>query len=357
MAETRSATQWLVSIAAFILIIAGLKEASQVVVPFMLAAFIAIICSPFLNFLTRRKVPTWAAIIIIVFVILLLLSSIGLLVGASLDNLSQQLPEYRKRFSSEMSLVFSQLNALGISVSYEQVKGYVDPSSLMNLFTNTLTSLGSVLTNMFLVIMTVVFILLEASEIPKKLVYSLNDSSHSMERVNQFITTVNRYLVIKTLVSIATGVFITIWVSALGLDFPIIWGVCAFLLNFVPNIGSIIAAIPAVFLAFVQLGAFDAFLVGVGFVIVNVVMGNFIEPRFMGKGVGLSPLVVFLSLILWGWVFGPVGMLLSIPLTIILKIAFEANPKMRWLAVMIDSKAPPQVSDDKSLDNQTLDNK
>ncbi|MBM6550212.1 AI-2E family transporter [Marinomonas ostreistagni] len=342
MAETRSATQWLISIAAFILIIAGLKEASQVVVPFMLAAFIAIICSPFLNFLTRRNVPTWAAIIIIVFVILLLLSSIGLLVGASLDNLSQQLPEYRERFASEMSMIFNHLSSVGINISYEQVKGYADPSSLMSLFTNTLASLGSVLTNMFLVIMTVVFILLEASEIPKKLAYALDDSGHSMERVNQFISTVNRYLVIKTLVSIATGVFITIWVSVLGLDFPIIWGVCAFLLNFVPNIGSIIAAVPAVFLGFVQLGAFDAFMVGVGFVIVNVVMGNFIEPRFMGKGVGLSPLVVFLSLILWGWVFGPVGMLLSIPLTIILKIAFEANPKMRWLAVMIDSKAPPQ---------------
>lgn len=342
MAETRSATQWLISIAAFILIIAGLKEASQVVVPFMLAAFIAIICSPFLNFLTRRKVPIWAAILIIVMVILLLLSSIGALVGASLDNLSEQLPEYRERFASEMSMIFNEINALGINVSYEQVKGYADPSSLMGLFTDTLTSLGSVLTNVFLVVMTVVFILLEASEIPKKLAYALDDSSHSMERVNQFISTVNRYLVIKTLVSIATGVFITIWVSALGLDFPIIWGVCAFLLNFVPNIGSIIAAIPAVFLAFVQLGAFDAFMVGLGFVIVNVVMGNFIEPRFMGKGVGLSPLVVFLSLILWGWVFGPVGMLLSIPLTIILKIAFEANPKMRWLAIMIDSKAPPQ---------------
>lgn len=349
MAETRNTTQWLVSIAAFILIIAGLKEASEVVVPFMLAGFIAIICSPFLNYLRRRNIPMWATILIIVSVILLLLSSVGLLVGTSLDNLSNQLPEYRERFASQMTMLFDQLRSLGINISYNQIKGYADPSSLMSLFTNTLTSLGSVLTNVFLVLMTVVFILLEATEIPKKLAYALNGSVDSMERVNEFINTVNRYLVIKTLVSMATGVLIAIWVSSMGLDFPIIWGVCAFLLNFIPNIGSILAAVPAVFLAFVQLGAFDAFLVGLGFMVVNVIMGNFIEPRFMGRGVGLSPLVVFMSLILWGWVFGPVGMLLSIPLTIIMKIAFEANPKMRWLAVMLDSKAPPAPPAPKSI--------
>ena len=341
MSQNSGTTQWLVGIAAFILIIAGLKEASQIVVPFMLSVFIAIICSPLQNTLRRYNVPTWLSIILIVLLILACLGSVGLLVAASLDNFSQQLPTYRERFGTEMASVFSQLNNFGINISYQQIRGYVDPSSLMNLFTNTLTSLGSVLTNVFLVIMIVVFILLEAAEIPKKLTYALGDASSSMEKVDRFIATVNRYLMIKTLISIGTGLFIGIWVWALGVDFPILWGVCAFLLNFIPNIGSIIAAIPAMFLAFVQLGSFDAFLTGAGFLLVNLVMGNFIEPRFMGKGVGLSPLVVFLSLMIWGWVFGAVGMLLSIPLTIILKFAFEANPKMRWLAILLDSKAHP----------------
>ncbi|MGB2065298.1 AI-2 transport protein TqsA [Marinomonas gallaica] len=341
MSDSRGTTQWLLAIAAFILIIAGLKEASQIVVPFMLSVFIAIICSPLQNALRRYNVPIWISIIIIVLIILACLGSIGLLVAASLDNFSQQLPTYRERFGQEMSTVFAQLNGFGFNVSYQQIKSYIDPSSLMNLFTNTLTSLGSVLTNVFLVVMIVVFILLEAAEIPKKLSYALDDADSSMEKIERFITTVNRYLMIKTLISIATGLFVGIWVSVIGVDFPILWGVCAFLLNFIPNIGSIIAAVPAMFLAFVQLGTFDALLTGLGFLLVNLVMGNFIEPRFMGKGVGLSPLVVFLSLMLWGWVFGPVGMLLSIPLTIILKFAFETNPKMRWLAILLDSKAHP----------------
>ena len=341
MSDSRGTTTWLVGIAAFILIIAGLKEASQIVVPFMLSVFIAIICSPLLNTFRQHRVPIWLSIVFIVLIILACLGSIGLLVAASLDNFSQQLPTYRERFGTEMSAIFEQLNSFGLNISYQKIRGYVDPSSLMNLFTNTLTSLGNVLTNVFLVIMIVVFILLETAEIPKKLSYALGDASNSIEKVERFIATVNQYLMIKTLISLGTGLFIGIWVWFLGVDFPILWGVCAFLLNFIPNIGSIIAPIPAMFLAFVQLGSFDALLTGMGFLAVNLVMGNFIEPKFMGKGVGLSPLVVFLSLMLWGWVFGPVGMLLSIPLTIIVKFALEANPKMRWLAILLDSKAHP----------------
>jgi predicted PurR-regulated permease PerM len=187
--------------------------------------------------------------------------------------------------------------------------------------------------------MIVIFILFEAVELPKKLSLAFSDASQSLGRFESFIKSVNRYLVIKTLVSILTGVLITCWMWVLGVDFPILWGVCAFLLNFVPNIGSIIAAVPAVLLAFVQLGGLSAGLTGMGFLVVNLIVGNVIEPRYMGKGLGLSTLVVFLSLLLWGWVFGPVGMLLSIPLTIIMKLAFEANPKMHWLAVMIDSES------------------
>ena len=137
------------------------------------------------------------------------------------------------------------------------------------------------------------------------------------------------------MISLITGVTVTIWVYVLGLDFPILWGIVAFLFNYIPNIGSIIAAVPAVLLALVQFGLGKALVVTLGYVVVNVIMGNFVEPRVMGRGLGLSPLVVFLSLIFWGWIFGPVGMLLSVPLTMIVKIAFQHSPEMRWLAVLL----------------------
>ena len=137
-----------------------------------------------------------------------------------------------------------------------------------------------------------------------------------------------------------TGVIIGVALWLIGVDYPVLWGVLAFMLNFVPNIGSIIAAVPAVLLTIVQLGIGPAFLVAVVYVAVNILIGSILEPRFMGKGLGLSTLVVFVSLIFWGWVLGPVGMLLSVPLTMIFKIALESSPETRWIAVLLGSSPP-----------------
>jgi len=150
-----------------------------------------------------------------------------------------------------------------------------------------------------------------------------------------FFSSVNSYFSIKTWISLATGIFIAIWLAVIGVDYPLLWGLLAFLLNFVPNIGSIIAAVPALLLALVQLGGGEALLAGLGYVIANVVLGNVVEPKFMGKGVGLSTLVVFISLVFWGWILGPVGMLLSVPLTMIIKLALESRQQTQWLAILL----------------------
>jgi len=153
---------------------------------------------------------------------------------------------------------------------------------------------------------------------------------------------VNRYLIIKTAVSIATGAAVTLWLTILGVDYPILWGVVAFLFNFVPNIGSIIAAVPALLLALVQLGPEAVLYTGAGYVVINLVVGNAVEPRFMGRGVGLSTLVVFVSLVFWGWTLGLVGMLLSVPLTMIVKIALESKDETRWIAVLLGPDIEPE---------------
>ncbi|HCD13844.1 AI-2E family transporter, partial [Shewanella sp.] len=154
-----------------------------------------------------------------------------------------------------------------------------------------------------------------------------------------FLQSVNQYMVIKTLVSLATGVIVGVGLALMGVDYALLWGVVAFLFNYIPNIGSIIAAIPAVLLAFVQLGTAGAGAVAALYLATNMVMGNLIEPRFMGRGLGLSTLVVFLSLIFWGWLLGSVGMLLSVPLTMIVKIALESSQSGSWLAILLSDDA------------------
>jgi len=144
-------------------------------------------------------------------------------------------------------------------------------------------------------------------------------------------------LVIKTLISAAEALAIWLWLLILGVDYPLLWGTLVFLLNYVPNIGSLIAALPVVLLALVQLGVGSALLTVLGFVIVNIILGNLIEPKVMGKGLSLSTLVVFLSMVFWGWVLGPIGMILSVPMTSLVKIALESYKDTRGVAIMLGS--------------------
>ena len=208
----------------------------------------------------------------------------------------------------------------------------------MGLAASILNALRDVLTNTLLIMFTMIFILLEASTFEIKLTAAFNRKSDSFIRQRAYISNLGRYLGIKTVVSIITGLTVAIATSWIGLDFPLLWGMFAFLLNYVPTIGSIIAAVPAVLMALVQLGVGDAVTTAIAFFLINIIFGSFIEPKLLGHGVGLSPLVVFIGLFFWGWIFGPVGMILSVPLTMALKMALESDKETQWLAILIGSE-------------------
>lgn len=169
-----------------------------------------------------------------------------------------------------------------------------------------------------------------------------------LQQIDRFLQSVNQYMVIKTLVSLATGLIVGIGLAFIGVDYALLWAVIAFLFNYIPNIGSIIAAIPAVLLAFIQLGPAAAGGTALLYIGANMVMGNVVEPKFMGRGLGLSTLVVFLSLIFWGWLLGSVGMLLSVPLTMVVKIALESSKSGSWLAILLSDDV-----DDKLVSQST----
>jgi AI-2 transport protein TqsA len=182
-----------------------------------------------------------------------------------------------------------------------------------------------------------VFILLEAAELPKKMRAVYKNPETSLLVIEKFSRSAKRYLVIQTLISAAGGLLICLWLAILGVPYPVLWGVLAFMLNYVPNIGSIIIAVPVTLLALVQLGVGPALLTALGFVVVYMILGNILQPKLLGKGLSLSTLVVFLSMVFWGWVLGPVGMLLSVPMTSLVKIFLESHEETRGLAVMLGS--------------------
>ena len=332
--KSSSIARFLVVSAAFVIVVSGLKMAGPLLVPFLLAVFIAMIVSPLLSWLKNRHVPSGLAILLVVMLILLVGLLLAALIGSSMENFRQDIPVYSAKLSAMSTAVQQWLSLRGIEIDAQQWQSSFDPGAVMKLVGSTLASFGNVMTNAVMILLTVVFILAENIGFGEKLRLARGTAT-SQEWLHKFSDNVHSYLGIKAAISLATGLLIFIWLSILGVDYAVLWGLLAFMLNFVPTVGSFIAAIPAVLLALVQLGVVSAGLTLAGFVVVNLVMGNMIEPRWMGKGLNLSPLVVFVSLVLWGWVLGPVGMLLSIPLTIMIKIALENQADTRWIGIML----------------------
>jgi predicted PurR-regulated permease PerM len=338
-----NATSRVVSFAAVIVIIYGMQMAKALLVPFLVAAFLALITVRPMLWMQSKRVPSILAALVIVSVIMLLLAIVGAIVGTSIADFTAALPSYQQRLNGiiQGALGFVAGRIDGID-SLQSFSDMIDPGWAMGLAASILNGLKDVLTNVFLIFFTMIFILLEASTAGTKVRAAFGRSTESLRRPRIFLNNLGRYLGIKTLVSAATGLLAGLLTWSIGVDFPLLWAMLAFLLNYVPTIGSIIAAVPAVLLALVQLGPGEASATALGFIIINVVFGNFLEPRLMGYGVGISPLVVFVGLIFWGFVFGPVGMLLSVPLTMTLKLALESDARTRWVAILIGSERDAQ---------------
>ncbi|AHG22219.1 pheromone autoinducer 2 transporter [Chania multitudinisentens RB-25] len=324
-------------LAMLVIILAGIKAAAEIVVPFLLAVFLAIVLNPLVVWLERCRVPRALSVMLLVItVVVLLLMLIGTL-GSSLNEFARSLPQYRGVMLEKVRELqyYAERFNIDITFSADAVVKFVDPGATMNLVTRLLSHLSGAMISIFLLLMTVVFMLFEVQFLPYKLQQALNKPDEGMAAIQRALKGVTHYLVIKTAISLVTGLIVWGFLSWVGVRFAFIWGMMAFLLNFIPNIGSVIAAIPPLIQALLFNGFADAMVVLGGYILINLVIGNILEPRIMGRGLGLSTLVVFLSLIFWGWLMGAVGMLLSVPLTIIVRITLETMDGGHKLAVIL----------------------
>lgn len=341
-----SGARFLLVAAALVVVVAGLKLGAPILLPFALALFLAVMSLP-ITFWLQRHVPPWLSIVITVLITVTLFSVLILLTVQSFSELEPRLDGYRTSLTQlgVGAVEWVRRNELLGSPAVDRylTLDVIEAGAVFDFLGGAVRQAGAFLSSTFLILLMMVFMLSEATVFPYKLRAILGRKAGSGRRMTKIIREVQVYLGIKTAVSLVTGLLIGIWAWLLGLDFPVLLGLIGFVLNYVPTIGSILAVIPALFLSFVQFGSFGhSVLVLGGYLFINMVFGNLIEPSLMGRRLGLSTLVVILSLIFWAWVWGPIGALLAVPLTMVVRIMLENTEDLRWVAVLLD-KSPPQA--------------
>ena len=334
----QSTTSNFIIAASIIIIIAGIMAADTIIVPIILALFISIICAQPIIWLEKKKIPYGVAMLIVLGSLGLIFLFFGGIIGNSLARFSKDAPKYEENLRSMAVSTIDYLNAAGADINPQQLLKMIDPGKILSFTAGAVGDIGKVMSDSFVIMLVTIFMLLEVKSFMQKAKLIERIHGNSLKFLDKIGLSIRHYLSIKTVISLMTGLFIWIWLMVIGVDYAILWGVIAFLLNYIPNIGSIIAAAPTMLLALVQLGVGGMAWTGLGYLVVNLVMGNIVEPKIMGKGLGLSTLVVFLSLIVWGYILGTVGMFLSVPLTMTIKVILEQNKSTQWIAILLGTE-------------------
>lgn len=323
----------LASLAYLVILIAGLKAGSSIIVPLLMAFFWFLLFLPLVNKLRSFGMPDLLTTIVVFGITLIIVIVVGTFLITSGQDLVANLPMYQEKYHELIPKIAGFFERFGISLQKSHIINLFDPIKIINYMAIFLKSMGDIMTNGLLTLLVVLFLFLESSLLSKKVLYLIKGEDLK-EKIELFLHNVNIYFVTKTLTSASVGLLVWAMLAFFGLDYALLFGLLAFLLNFVPNIGSIMASLPALLMALLQLSMIETMVIAVGYTFINLIIG-FIEPKIMGDGVGLSTLVVFVSMVFWGWIFGPVGMFLSVPLTIVIKIACDNNKELHWVSVVL----------------------
>lgn len=347
-------------IAATIIVITGLKAAAGLFIPVLLAFFIATVSFPITNWLRKHRVPRWLAVLLTVLVDFAFLAGVVVVAVILVGELSDKWigtdsddPSYKTLLEQKIGdvslFVVDQLEKHDFENAQQTVDNYfrtkaldqldqIDFRQVWSLGTGVVGRVASFFGTTFFVMLMTVFMLTEARMYGRRLTAICEAKGPDFERLFSATRDIQRFLGMKTLISLVTGFLAGFLCWFADLDFFILWGILAFALNYIPIVGSVIAGVPPTILALLISGGPHAMAVATGYIAINVFLGNFVEPMMMGSRFGLSTLMVILSVMFWGWLWGPVGMLLAVPLTMLIKVAMLNSEDFRWLAVAMSKE-------------------
>jgi predicted PurR-regulated permease PerM len=328
----------ILSVIALLLLMAFLKLAQVIVLPFVLSIFLSFLLLPIIYFLQKKGVPAIISALFSLGIVFILLFTLSSLLTVSLKSLGQALPSYFEKFEFLAFEMTHFIKQYGIELNAKLLLDNIDSTSVASLAGQSLSFILGIMKYSVLVFFITLFMLLEASRFKDKAIKAFGKGNIFDDSTAQVGKEIAQYLGFKTLMSLTTGILVWAFLTLMGLDFPLVWGLLAFILNFIPSVGSIVASIPPILLALLQFESpFKMFvIVTIGLLLIHISIGNYLDPKIMGDNLNLSTLIIFLSMVFWGWMWGPLGMLIAVPLAVCIKVALAHNARTKPISIMME---------------------
>jgi len=332
-------------LAATVIALVGIRLGAPILNPIFFALVLSLLFSPIYSWLKRRGLPSPVVLVIMLIVIGALFMGLFTILGVSISRFSERVGYYTSQLNSQVVSLDALLERLGISNL--DLRDVVKPNALADALGTVLSGVAGFLSDLFLILMIMLFLLGEGPAMMNRLRTGAGRDNPQVERLTVVGRSVVRQFGLRAIVNLVTGAGVTILLFLLGVDFPLLWGILTFFLSFVPYIGLVLAVTPAVVLALAEFGVSRAVLVIVGVVVINVLAENVLSPVMMGRGLNISPTIVFLSFIFWAWLLGGPGAFLALPITLFVAVMLDTFPETRWLASLMGiSDADAEAADD-----------
>jgi AI-2 transport protein TqsA len=320
-------------LAATVVVLVGLRLGAPILNPIFFAVVLSLLFSPVYSWLLRRGLPAPLALVTMLVLLVILFSGLFFILGTSIGRFGERVGFYVQQLNGELDSLDALLERLGLSnLDLSEV---VKPSALAGALSVILSGISGFLSNLFLILMIMLFLLGEGPAMMDRLRASVSGDNSQVARLTAVGQSVVLQFGLRAIVNLVTGAGVTVLLLVLGVDFALMWGILTFFLSFVPYIGLVLAVTPAVVLALAEFGVTRAVLVIAGVIVINILAENVLSPMMMGRGLSISPTIVFLSFVFWAWLLGGPGAFLALPITLFVAVMFDTFPETRWLANLI----------------------
>jgi AI-2 transport protein TqsA len=328
----------MLALAATVVVFVGMRLAAPIFNPILFAVVLALLFSPIYSWLIRHRIPTPLALVIMLVGLSVLFLGLFLLLGVSIARFSGDIGSYTSKLSGQLDEIQNLTKSLGVTTA--DLHKALSPRALTGAIGTILSGVADFLSDLFLILVIVLFFLAEGPAMMNRLRASTGPDHPQVARLTVFGRTVVRQLGLRALVNLVTAAGVVVLLLVLRVDFPLMWGILAFFLSFIPWIGLPLAVAPAVVLALAEHGLTSAVLVIVGVIVINVLAENALSPMLMGRGLSISPTILFIGFLFWAWLLGGPGAFLAAPLTIFLVLMLDTFPETRWLASVMGMGGP-----------------